>query len=90
MVFNPQSTPAHTIYRDNHVIGITTLAVDESATHLTAKRILSGKLTLATGRFVLTYLDANGATKTAAYSGQEAVDFYNALAAIKAGTFTAV
>ena len=58
------------------------------ATQLPAAKITAAVLTLATGNCLITYTDVNSVSRKANVGGPDGVDLYNALVAIKAGTYT--
>jgi hypothetical protein len=72
------------------MIGVTIDAVDDSATHLDMNAMNSGVLVRATNTLSLFRTQRNGKPIVTTITGQQAVDLYNALARIKAGTWTAV
>lgn len=70
------------------MIGINIHAPDNSATDLPAAKITTAVLHTATNTLVVTYKDANGATQNVSVGSPESTDLFNALVAIKAGTYS--
>ena len=70
------------------MIGITTTEPDNSAVAISAIRIKSAIYHTAIGALLLTHVNDVGATVTKRIDGQQGADLYNALVAIKAGTYT--
>lgn len=55
-----------------------------------ADKITAATLTKASGTLTITYTGDSGESKTFTFAGQDAVDYYNALVALAAGTYSAV
>jgi hypothetical protein len=70
------------------MVGITTDEPDNAANVINAKRITSAVYHTASGMLALKHGNAFGASVTRTMWGQQAADLYNALVAIKAGTYT--
>jgi hypothetical protein len=72
------------------MIGITTEAVDDSATHIDLNSITAGVFKVSTSTLSLFRLQKNGRAVVQTVTGQQAADLYNALVKIKAGTYTTI
>ena len=70
------------------MIGLTLTEPDNSAVALPAAKITAATYHTSSGMVVVTHVNQFGASTTRQIYGQQATDLYNALVAIKAGTYT--